>query len=101
MDGLTWHSECTSNTVEWNAINSGYHSDNTVNNTFTCAAEGKVFLRGSNFPGSSRNGSICKNLIPIIKNKIGIYKICVDQGFPSTGDAYEILVGPMSRGTAG
>ena len=41
------------------------------------------------------------NLMPIIKDKIGLYKICVDQGFPRSGDVYDILVGPMSRRTSG
>lgn len=101
MDGLSLHSECSSNTVEQNAMYSGYHSDTMVNNIFAYAADGKVFLCGLNFPGSSHDGSICMNLMPIIKEKIGSYKICVDQGFPRSGDAYDILVGPMSRRTAG
>ena len=80
---------------------SGFHSDTMVNNIFAYATDGKIFLCGLNFPGSSHDGSICMNLMPIIKEKIGLYKICVDQGFPRSGDAYDILVGHMSRRTAG
>ena len=101
MDRLSLHSECNSNTVEQNAMYSGYHSDTMVNNIFTNAADGKVFLCGLNFHRSSHDGSICMNLMPIIKDKIGSYKICVGQGFPRSGNAYDILVGPMSRRTAG
>ena len=39
-------------------------------------------------------------MLPTICNKIGHYKICVDQGFPWTGDADGILVGLYSRRSA-
>jgi hypothetical protein len=39
--------------------------------------------------------------MPIIKDKISLYKICDDQRFPRSGDAYDTLVGSMSRRTAG
>jgi hypothetical protein len=32
-----------------------------------------------------------------LKAKIGDYKICVDQGFPRSGDAYGTLVGPVTK----
>ena len=35
-----------------------------------------------------------------LKQKIGDYKICVDQGFPRSGDAYGTLVGPVCRRAA-
>ena len=35
-----------------------------------------------------------------IKKKIGEYKICVDQGFPRSGDAYGTLVGPITKRAA-
>ena len=35
-----------------------------------------------------------------IKERIGDYKICVDQGFPRSGDAYGILVGPIPERSA-
>ena len=59
MDGLSLHSECSSNAVEHNAMYSGYHSDTMVNNIFAYAANGKVFLCGLNFPASNHDGSIC------------------------------------------
>ena len=40
MDGLSLHSECSSNTVEQNAMNSGYHSDTMVNKILAYAADG-------------------------------------------------------------
>ncbi len=35
-----------------------------------------------------------------MKNKIGDYKICVDQGFPRSGDAYGTLVGSVTKRAA-
>ncbi len=35
-----------------------------------------------------------------IKERIGDYKICVDQGFPRSGDAYGTLVGPIPERSA-
>jgi hypothetical protein len=32
-----------------------------------------------------------------LKAKIGDYKICVDQGFPQSGDAYGTLVRPVTK----
>lgn len=100
MDGLSLHSECSSERTEQNSMYNGYHSDTMVNNVFAYGADGKVFICGFNFVGSVHDGSIASTLLPTIRNKIGHYKICVDQGFPRTGDADGILVGPYSRRSA-
>jgi len=75
----------------------GYRSDTMVNNVFAYGPDGKVFLCAINFPGSWHDGSITANILPYIRNNIGNYKMCVDQGFPWTGDANLILVGPISK----
>jgi len=97
MDGLALTSECTSDELEQNAMYNGYHSDTMVNNVFAYGPDGKVFLCAINFPGSWHDGSITANILPYIRNNIGNYKMCVDQGFPRTGDANLILVGPISK----
>jgi len=97
MDGVALQSECTSEQIEQNAMYSGYHSDTMVNNIFAYGPDGKVFLAAINFPGSWHDGSITANILPYIRNNIGTYKMCVDQGFPRGGDAAYILVGPISR----
>ena len=100
MDGVALHSQCTSETGEQNSMYNGYHSDTMVNNVIVYGANGKVILCAINFPGSTHDGSICANILPIIRERIGVYKICVDQGFPRRGDALNILVGPMSKRSA-
>ena len=87
MDVLSLHSECSSDTFEQNTMYNGYHSDTMVNNVFVYGTDGKVFLCCLNFPGSFYDGSITANLLPIIIQKIGSFKISVDQSFPWSGDA--------------
>jgi hypothetical protein len=97
MDGLSLVSECTSEVFEQNAMYNGYHSETMVNNIIAYGPDGKVFLAAINFPGSWHDGSITANILPYIRERIGNYKMCVDQGFPRSGDASFILVGPISR----
>ena len=97
MDGLSLVSECTSEVFEQNAMYNGYHSETMVNNIIAYGPDGKVFLAAINFPGSWHDGSITANILPYICERIGNYKMCVDQGFPRSGDASFILVGPISR----
>jgi hypothetical protein len=97
MDGLSLTSECTSEMLEQNSMYNGYHSDTMVNNLIAYGSDGKVFLCVVNFPGSWHDGSITANILPYICERIGSYKMCVDQGFPRSGDVALILVGPISR----
>ena len=97
MDGLCLNTECTSEPLEQNAMYTGNHSDTMINNVFAYGPDGKVFLCAINFPGSWHDGSICANILPHIKAKIGTYKICVDTGFPRCGEASDILVGPYTK----
>jgi hypothetical protein len=97
MDGLSLVSECTSEVFEQNAMYNGYHSETMVNNIIAYGPDGKVFLAAINFPGSWHDGSITANILPYIRERIGNYKMCIDQGFPRSGDASFILVGPISH----
>eukprot|EP00804_Cyclotella_cryptica_P008841 CCRYP_013067-RA/>CCRYP_013067-RA protein AED:0.08 eAED:0.08 QI:0/-1/0/1/-1/1/1/0/232 len=100
MDGEALKTECTSERVTHNAFYSRYECDSTVNNVFTYGPDGKVFLAAINFPGSWGVGSLCVRFLDSICQRIGHYKICVDQGFPRSGDAWNILVGPMNERSA-
>jgi hypothetical protein len=35
-------------------------------------------------------------MLPCIHEKIGTYKMCIDQGLARSGDAVDVLVGPIS-----
>ena len=66
-----------------------------VNNVLVFGPDGKVFFNAINYPGSWSDGSLTNHFFSHIKERIGDYKICVDQGFPRSEDATGILVGPI------
>ncbi len=100
MDGVSFPAQCTDERIEQNAFYCGYDCDTTVNNVFAYGPDGKVFFCAINFPGSWADGSLTLRFLHQIKKKIGSYKICVDQGFPRSGDAYGMLVGPVTKRAA-
>jgi hypothetical protein len=71
-----------------------------VNNVFAYGPDGKVFFAAVNFPGSWADGTLTAKFLHTIKRKIGEYKICVDQGFPRSGEAYGTLTGPVTKRAA-
>jgi len=95
-DGVSIPIQCSSDPVEQSKYYNGYHCDTMVNNVFCFAPTGKIIHASTNFPGSWHDSAVCANLIATVLDKIGIYKICVDQGFPRSGDLFDIFVGPMS-----
>ena len=97
MDGLSLATECTSERMAQNAMYCGYDCDTMVNNIFIYGPNGKVFFCAINYPGSWADGAVTRNFLPFLHDKIGEYKIVVDQGFPRSGDAYGILVGPLTK----
>ncbi len=86
--------------MEQNAFYCGYNCDTMVNNVFAYGPDGMVFFAAVNFPGSWADGSLMAQFLHEMKRRIGNYKICVDQGFPRSGDAYGMLVGPVSKRAA-
>ena len=71
-----------------------------VNNVFAYGPDGKVFFATVNFPGSWADCALTARFLHTIKRKIGEYKICVDQGFPRSGEAYGTLVGHVTKRAA-
>lgn len=100
MDGVSIPVQCTDERVEQNAYYCGYDCDTMVNNVFAYGPDGKVFLAAINFPGSWADGALTARFLSALKRRIGDYKICVDQGFPRSGDAHGTLVGPVTRRAA-
>jgi hypothetical protein len=100
MDGLSLSSQCTDERNIQNAYYCGYDCNTMVNNVFAYGPDGKVFFCAINFPGSWADGSLTARFLQHIKKRIGDYKICVDQGFPRSGEASGILVGPIPERSA-
>jgi hypothetical protein len=71
-----------------------------VNNMFAYGPDGVVFFAAINFPGSWANGSLTARFLHKMKSRMLPYKICVDQGFPWSGDAYGTFVGPITKRAA-
>jgi hypothetical protein len=95
MDGVLLMSECTDERLTQNALYCCYSCYTMVNNVFVHGPDGKVFFCAINYPGSWADGSLTARFLHHIKKRIGEYKICVDQGFPQSGEAEGILVGPF------
>jgi hypothetical protein len=100
MDGVSIPAECTGERCEQNAFYCGYDCDTMVNNVFAYGPDGKDFFAAVNFPGSWADGTLTARFLHALKNKIGEYKICVDQGFPRSGEAYGTLIGPVTKRAA-
>lgn len=100
MDGLGLATEMTDKRIEQNAYYCGYDCDTMVNNVLVFGPDGKVFFCAINYPGSWSDGTLTTRFFSHIKDRIGDYKICVDQGFPRSGDATGILVGPIPERSA-
>jgi len=61
------------------------------------SSSGKIIFACINFPDSWHDSHVATSLISKVTENIGEYEICVDQGFPRTGDTFNKFVGPFSR----
>jgi hypothetical protein len=68
-----------------------------ANNVFAYGPDGKVFFAAVNFPRRWVDGSLSARFLHYVKREIGAYKICVDQGFPRSGDEHGTFVGPVTK----
>ncbi len=100
MDGLGLATKMTSERLEQNAYYCGYDCDMMVNNVLAFGPDGKVSFLAINFPESWLDGTLTVHFFSQIIEWIGNYKICVDQGFPWSGDTSGILVGPIPERSA-
>ena len=75
----------------------GYQSLSSVTGHFCFAPTDKMIYACMNFPGLFHGSQVCTGF-GLFWN-IGRYKICVDEGFPRSGDMIDKFVGPMSQRT--
>jgi len=95
-DGVSLPIQCASDPISQATNYNGYHHDTMCNNVFCFAPTGKIIFACINFPGSWHDSQVSLSLIAVVEN-IGAFKICVDQGFPRSGDLLDKFVGPISR----
>jgi hypothetical protein len=95
-DGVALPIQCSSDLVSQSTNYNGYHHDTTCNNVFCFAPNGKIIWACINYPGSWHDSQVAHSLIAKVVQNIGEYKLCVDQGFPRSGDLFNKFVGPIS-----
>jgi hypothetical protein len=100
MDGISFPAEFTDKHVKQNAYYCRYDCDTMVNDVFAYGPNGNVFFVAINFLESWADGSLTAHFLGHLKAKIGDYKICVDRGFPRSGDAYGTLAGLVTKRAA-
>jgi hypothetical protein len=96
-DGVSLPIECSSDPIAQATNYNGYHHDTMINNVLCFAPSGKIIFACINFPGSWHDSQVATSLIAKVIENIGEYKICVDQGFPRTGDLLNKFVCPISQ----
>jgi hypothetical protein len=99
MDGLGLATEMTDKRIQQNAYYCGYNCNTMINNVLVFGPDGKAFFCANNYTGSWPDGTLTTCFFLHLKGRIGDYKICVDQGFPWSGDATGVLVGPIPERT--
>ena len=97
VDGLSVPCQTSSDQFEQNAYYNGWKAGTFVNNIFVFSSEGKIVFASLNCPGSWHDSQVSLSLIRKVVQNIGEFKICVDQGFPRSGDLLNEFVGPISR----
>lgn len=97
VDGLSLAVQCSDDILQQNAAYNGYSHDTCVTNVFAFSPLGKIMYCAYNYPGSWHDSTVAQDLINIVVEKIGVYALCVDQGFPRSGDLHGRFVGPMSK----
>jgi hypothetical protein len=97
VDGVKLPVQCSDDEVEQNAAYCGYHHDTMCNNVFAFRPLGKIFFAAINYPGSWHDATVCQDLVNWAITFLRTYCLCVDQGFPRSGDLKGKFVGPLSR----
>ncbi len=97
LDGVSFLVQCMDEWIRQNAMYCEFDCDTMVNNVLAYSPDGKVFFAAVNFPGSWADRSLSAHFLHYIKRKMGVYKICVNQGFPRSGDTHDTFVGPVTK----
>jgi hypothetical protein len=97
VDGFSTPIECNDEIIEQSNEYNGYHHDTMCQNVFAFAPTGKIIHASIDFPGFFHDSQVAMDLIDVVIRKIGTYAMCVDQGFPRSGDLFDKFVGPCSK----
>ena len=70
-----------------------------THNVFCFSPTSKIIYSAINYPGSFHDSQVSVGLVNMVLDHLGSYKICVDQGFPRSGDMFHKFVGPVPQRT--
>lgn len=99
VDGLSLKVQCSDFDEDQRRYYNGYYHDTCCNNVFAFAPDGKIIYACINFPGSLHDSQVAARLSALVIEKIGNFALCVDQGFPRSGELYGKFVGPIDEKT--
>lgn len=99
VDGLSLSVQCADDPISQSEMYNGFHHDTRCNNVLAFSPLGKIFYACINYPGSWHDSQVCSSLKRIVIERIGEFALCVDQGFPRSGDLEGKFVGPLTETT--
>ena len=79
------------------AFYSGKECTTGINNVLAFSPFGKCFYALINYPGSWHDSSVAQPLADKAIRDLGIYQLCVDQGFGRSGELLDKLVGLFQK----
>ena len=88
--------QCGESLVDQSTDYNGHLKDTCVNNILLFGPDGIIYFATFNAPGHQHDSTTASHLIDCVLALIGIFKICCDQGFPTTGNLFDKFVGPIS-----
>ena len=97
VDGVAIPIMCSSDEEEQATYYNGHMKDTVCNNVFAFRPFGTIMFAFFNHPGSWHDSQVSVLLIAHVVANIGMFALCVDQGFPRGGDLYDKFVGPISK----
>lgn len=99
VDGLSLPVQCGDDDLSQAEMYNGYRSDTHCNNVLCFNPLGIVMYAAINYPGSWHDSTVAVDLcqLAILKLAPHSFALCVDQGFPRSGDLEDVFVGPISK----
>ncbi len=82
IDGLGLATQMTDERLKQNTYYCRYDCDTMINKVLVFGPDGKVFVCAINYLGSWSDGTLTACFFSHIKERIGDYTICIDQGSP-------------------
>lgn len=97
VDGVSLSCQCSEAAEKQAEAYNGYHHDTRCNNVLAFSSFGKIIYACINYPGSWHDANVVLALANKVINCLDPYALCVDKGFPRSGELFDRFVGPFSK----